>query len=112
TTSARSAAASTFGTASAVFLLIFQGVEMRCTGTEVRSYGDGDDGDQNGGNGNQPHPAGGAKCDESAKEQRNAGEDPDWTGDDVRSIPCFFGPTYIGNAQPKILVSRQAASGG
>src|SRR5699024_3528360 len=69
TASAGATAAATFGVAAAVLLLIFKRVQVGCPRAKVRTDRDCNNCDENGGDGDQPHPARGAEGNECAKEE-------------------------------------------
>ena len=104
TASAGATAAATFGVAAAVLLLIFKRVQVGCPRAKVRTDRDCNNCDENGGDGDQPHPARGAECNERAKEERDASEDPDWASHDVRAVPGFFRLAYIWDTQAKMII--------
>src|SRR5690625_481682 len=111
TASAGATAAATFGAAAAVLLLIFKRVQVGCPRAQVGTDRDCNNCDENGGDGDQPHPTRSAEGNECAKEERYASEDPYWAGHDVRAIPGFFRLAYIWDTQTKILISWKATSG-
>src|SRR5699024_3258398 len=99
-------ASATCGGAAAVLILSFTRVQVGCPRAKVRTDRDCNNCDENCGDGDQPHPARGAECNECAKEERDASEDPDWASHDVRAVPGFFRLAYIWDTQAKILVCR------
>ena len=104
-----SSIAAVAGIPASLVVLVCLVPQVGSASAHVGTDGQRENGDDKSGYRNEPHPAFGAKRDDTAKNQCHPTQCPKWPSDGMRIVPCFLGFPDFREAQSDDTITRQLA---